>query len=163
MNVQTSMNTILQSDPPVHIGVDVAKAELVADLQGTIKRYPNTPAGIARLTRAAANIPGAHLVCEATAGYEKALVAAAWKLGIPVSMVPPQRVRQLAKVLGIHAKSDPIDAALISRFGATRFPNPPHQRRKPAPGSIRSCVSATSSWTPSSAKTAATNTTIFLW
>jgi len=118
------MNTILQSNPPVHIGVDVAKAELVADLQGTIKRYPNTPAGIARLTRAAANLPGAHLVCEATAGYEKALVAAAWKLGIPVSTVPPQRVRQLAKVLGLHAKSDPIDASLISRFGATALPKP---------------------------------------
>jgi len=124
MNVQTSMKTIQQSNPPVHIGIDVAKAELVADLRGSIKRYPNTPAGIARLMRAAANIPAAHLVCEATAGYEKALVAAAWKLAIPVSTVPPQRVRQLAKVLGIHAKSDPVDASLISRFGATALPKP---------------------------------------
>lgn len=124
MNVQTSMNTILQSNAPVHIGVDVAKAELVADLQGTIKHYPNTPAGITRLMRAAANIPGAHLVCEATAGYEKALVSSSWQLGIPVSTVPPQRVRQLAKALGRHAKSDPIDAKLISRFGATALPKP---------------------------------------
>jgi transposase len=124
MNVQTSMNIITQSNAPVHIGVDVAKAELVADLNGTIKRYPNTPAGIARLTRAAAAIPGAHLVCEATAGYEKALVSSSWQLGIPVSTVPPQRVRQLAKVLGLRAKSDPIDARLISRFGATALPKP---------------------------------------
>lgn len=124
MNVLTNMKTILHSQAPVHIGVDVAKAELVADLQDSIKRYPNTAAGISRLLRAAGRIPGAHLVCESTAGYEKPLVSAAIQTGIPASIVPPQRVRQFAKSLGILAKSDPIDASVISRFAAQAKPVP---------------------------------------
>jgi transposase len=124
MNVLTNMKTILHSQAPVHIGVDVAKAELVADLQGSIKRYPNTATGIARLLRAATRIPGSHLVCESTAGYEKPLVSSALQAGIPASIVPPQRVRQFAKSMGTLAKSDPIDASVISRFASQAMPQP---------------------------------------
>jgi len=124
MNVLTNMKTILHSQSPVHIGVDVAKAELIVDLQGSIKRHPNTPVGIKRLLRAVARIPNAHLVCESTAGYEKSLISSAIQAGIPASIVPPQRVRQFAKSMGILAKSDPIDASLISRFAAQAKPQP---------------------------------------
>jgi transposase len=122
MNAQTSMKTIHQSKPPVHLGVDVAKAELVCDLQGSIKCYPNTSAGISRFLGAAAAIPSAHIVCESTAGYEKLLIRSALKAGIPASSMPPQRVREFARSLGIKAKNDPIDAAVISRFAAQAKP-----------------------------------------
>jgi transposase len=122
MNAQTSMKTIHQSEPSVHIGVDVAKAELVCDLNGSIKRYPNTSAGISRFLRSAAAIPGAHIICESTGGYEKTLVQTSLQGGIPASSVPPQRVREFANSIGAKAKNDPRDAAVISHFAAQARP-----------------------------------------
>lgn len=101
----------------VHLGVDVAKAELVADLQGKIRRFSNDPKGIGALLKATARIPAAHLVCEATAGYERQLATAAMAKSIPVSIVQPLRVREFARAHGNLAKSDPLDAALLTRFG----------------------------------------------
>lgn len=101
----------------VHLGVDVAKAELVADFQGKIRRFKNDATGISALLKASARIPAAHLVCEATAGYERQLAAAAMDKSIPVSIVQPLRVREFARAHGHLAKSDPLDAALLTRFG----------------------------------------------
>lgn len=108
----------------VHLGVDIAKAELVADLQGKIHRFKNDAKGIGALLKAAARIPAAHLVCEATAGYERDLAAAAMAKSIPVSIVQPLRVREFARSHGRLAKSDPLDAALLSRFGRSVQPEP---------------------------------------
>ena len=117
------MNTLPQTEPVVHLGVDVAKSELVIDLMGPVRTFPNHPKGIAALLQAAAKTaPAIHLVCEATAGYERPLADAAVLAGIPVSIVPPQRVRSFARSLGRLAKSDPIDAAMLSRFGAHAGP-----------------------------------------
>jgi transposase len=109
----------------VHLGVDVAKAELVADFQGKVRRFNNNPKGIAALLKAAERIPAtAHLVCEATAGYERSLATAAMAKAIPVSIVQPLRVREFARSHGRLAKSDPLDAALLSRFGTSVKPLP---------------------------------------
>lgn len=119
------MNTLPNLSLPVHLGVDVAKAELVVDLCGSIRSFLNDSKGIAALTKAvskAAKLP--HIVCEATGGYERPLVAAAVLAGIPISVIQPQRVRSFAKSLGRLAKSDPIDAAMLSRFGASAAPQP---------------------------------------
>jgi len=84
------MNTLPQTEPVVHLGVDVAKSELVIDLMGPVRTFPNHPKGIAALLQAAAKTaPAIHLVCEATAGYERPLADAAVLAGIPVSIVPP--------------------------------------------------------------------------
>lgn len=115
---ETNMNTLPQTIPLVHLGVDVAKAELVADCHGTIRRFENNPKGIALLIKAVTRKNLApHLICEATAGYEQALVAAAQLKEIRISVIPPQRVRSFAKSLGLLAKSDPLDAFLLSRYG----------------------------------------------
>ena len=80
MNQPMTLPSLPSTLPPVYLGIDVAKAELVLDLQGTIHSFANTPAGLTRLwaqlERAALAGP-AHLVCEASGGYEKLLVAAA--------------------------------------------------------------------------------------
>jgi transposase len=71
------MNTLPETRPVVHLGVDVAKQELVLDLRGAIRRFVNEPKGIAQLLNAISSqadfLP--HLVCEATGGYERALNA----------------------------------------------------------------------------------------
>jgi len=128
MNLQSS---------PVHIGIDVSKDELVLDLLNVIQRFANCPKGICKLLKTLAAHPHAsrmHLVCEPSGGYEQALLGAALKAGLPISLVQPLRVRRYAQALGILAKNDPIDAKLLSRFGADLKPKalPPQDedRRK---------------------------------
>lgn len=119
------MKTVPHSQAVVHHGVDVAKAELVIDCDGSIKRFGNHAKGIAGLLAAAGKSEGIpHLVCEATGGYEQAMAQAALRAGMRVSVVPPQRVRNFAKSLGRIAKSDPIDAKVITRFGQVTNPEP---------------------------------------
>lgn len=59
----------------------------------------------------------AHVVCEATRGYERDLVAALHKAKIPISVVNPVQVRAAAHAKGQRAKSDRIDAAMLTEHG----------------------------------------------
>jgi len=61
--------------------------------------------------------PAAHVVCEATGGYEQAVVRALQSAGVPVSIVEAGRVRYFARAQGQRAKTDPIDAAVLSEYG----------------------------------------------
>ena len=100
-----------------YIGVDLCKLEVVVDLAAEAKprAFPNEASGHAALI---AVLPeGAHLVCESTGGYQRALVAALHAAKVPVSVVSPTRVRHFARAKGLRAKTDPIDARLLSVFG----------------------------------------------
>jgi alkylation response protein AidB-like acyl-CoA dehydrogenase len=59
---------------------------------------------------------------EASGGYERELVAKAHAAGIPLAVVNPRQVRDFARGVGRLAKSDPIDAAMLARFGAEVTP-----------------------------------------
>lgn len=111
-----------------YFGVDIAKATLVARGPGLSPRtLPNDDAGHRQLC--ALLPPDAHVICEATGGYERALVAALQRAGCAVSVLNPQRTRAAAQAAGQRAKSDPIDAAELSDFG---------RRYEPAPTAPRS-------------------------
>lgn len=115
-----------------YIGVDVGKPSLELDLPSPDNQVPNTPEAIASLL---ARLPkNAHLVCESTGGYENTLVHAAFTAAVPVSVVPPQRVRHFALSQGRLAKTDRIDAILLSDYGqanrlAPLTPPPPLRAR----------------------------------
>jgi transposase len=64
------------------------------------------------------------LVVEATGGYEQALAEAAWAAAVRISIVMARRVRHLAKATGQYAKTDRIDAAMISAFARQLSPAP---------------------------------------
>jgi len=64
------------------------------------------------------------VVMEATGGYEKMLLHQLQQLGIDTAVVNPRRVRDFAKGIGIDAKTDSIDAAVISRYGQVVQPAP---------------------------------------
>jgi len=64
------------------------------------------------------------IICEATGGYEKALVRSAFESGIAISILNPRQVRDFAKAGGVLAKTDAIDAAVITHFGETFKPKP---------------------------------------
>lgn len=105
-----------------YIGIDVNKTGLDLDVPAPDHHIPNTPEKIAEvLSRLPAE---AHLVCESTGGYENALVSAALAAGVAISVVPPQRVRHLALSQGRLAKTDRIDAVLLSDYGRKQRPQP---------------------------------------
>lgn len=105
-----------------YIGVDVAKSRLDFDLPAPAHQVPNTPEAIAAALQGLPS--GAHLVCESTGGYENVLVRTAQAAGLPISVVPPQRVRSHARSTGRLAKTDRIDAQLLSAYGRTHTPVP---------------------------------------
>lgn len=100
-----------------YIGVDLSKSDLIADLAAEAKprAFANNADGHAAFM--AALPPNAHIVCEATGGYQRAFVAALVAAKVPVNVVMPVRVRAFAAAEGLRAKTDPIDARLLTRFG----------------------------------------------
>jgi transposase len=122
-----SQNTIAimnQNTSPVYVGLDIAKASLQLHLQGRSFDLTNTASGHSQLIKRLAALPGAHVICEATGGYERAVVAALQAATIPVSIINPARVRQFARASGELAKTDPIDAAKLTAFGQAFRPEP---------------------------------------
>ena len=103
--------------------MDVAKATLVLAGPTGGRTFPNTARGQVQLLGWLAAGPGsAHLVCEATGGYERAVVAAVQTAGVAVSVINPRAVRALARACGLSAKTDPLDAALLRDYGVRMQP-----------------------------------------
>jgi transposase len=106
-----------------YVGLDVSKDRLDYTLDGvTAASVPNTAAGHARLLRHLRRVPAARVVCEASGGYERAVVAHLLPAGIEVCVVPPGRVRAFAHAEGLLAKTDRIDARLLRRYGEKMQP-----------------------------------------
>jgi transposase len=106
----------------LHVGLDVAKSSLQLDLAGTAHTLTNDAKGHAKLLKLLTAHPGAHVICEATGGYEKPVVRALHAAQSPVSIIEAGRVRHYAKAKGLRAKTDPIDAAVLSQYGRTFEP-----------------------------------------
>jgi transposase len=101
------------------LGVDVSKDYLDTDtLPPTQKRrFTNDPAGIADLRAWAQAFGPDRVVFESTGHYQKAAVGALLAAALPAVVVNARQVRDFAKALGILAKTDAIDAAVLARFG----------------------------------------------
>ena len=108
----------------VYAGVDVAKATLQLHLQGQQREFGNTPKGLHQLCAQLQKVPRVHVVCEATGGYERALVKALHQGQIPVSVTNPARVRAAAQAQGQRAKTDQIDAQGLTDYGQRYQPEP---------------------------------------
>jgi len=122
-----SPNTIKIMQPvtvTVYAGVDVAKATLQLHLQGRQAEFANHTAGLVQLCQQLKTVPHVQVVCEATGGYERPLVQALHQAQIPVSVTNPAQVRAAAQAQGQRAKTDRIDAALLTDFGQRYRPKP---------------------------------------
>jgi transposase len=106
----------------LYVGLDVAKLSLQLHLAGCFHLLANDAKGHAQLLKRLRGHPNAHVVCEATGGYEQAVVRALQAAGVPVSIVEAGRVRYFARAQGQRAKTDPIDAAVLSAYGTTFQP-----------------------------------------
>jgi transposase len=106
-----------QTPHPVHTGLDICKATLQLDLQGQPHTLPNTSTGHDQLLTLLRAVPGAHLVCEATGGYERAVVAALHAAALPVSVINPAQGKHFALAQGQRAKNDRLDAMGLTAYG----------------------------------------------
>jgi transposase len=99
------------------IGVDVAKPTLAIQFPDQGWSTSNDAAGHAALLPKLAALGAVHVICEATGGYERALVLALHQAGIAVSVINPRQVRDFARACGRLAKTDAIDAAVLRDYG----------------------------------------------
>ncbi len=106
-------------------GGDVGKATLVAALRtGAVQEFANSPAGRQQLLAWLEQRKVALVVCEPSGGYEKGLVRGLQRASRAVSLVAPGRARAYAKAMGQEAKTDPLDACLLARYGEKLEPEP---------------------------------------
>ena len=103
---------------PTYIGLDIAKARLdyTIDDQRSAA-VSNNPKGHAVLIDWLKQQLNPRVVCEATGGYERGVVAALLEAGIEVCVVQPGRARAFAESEGLLAKTDHLDALLLRRYG----------------------------------------------
>ena len=108
------------SEPIDYVGVDIAAEQLDYCVSEQKEgQVANDPAGRAQLIKLLQALSHPRVICEATGGYEKWMVAELLAAGIEVCVVQPGRVRDFAKAEGLLAKTDKIDARLLRRFGQT--------------------------------------------
>jgi transposase len=102
----------------VFVGIDVAKDTLAVFVSSTGEHleFTNDSKGHRKLIAVCKTLMPEKICLEATGGYQTKLMLALTKHKLAVSMVNPRRVRYFAKGLGLLAKTDKIDAEVLSRY-----------------------------------------------
>ncbi len=111
----------------VAAGIDVSKGHLDVSISaGKVKRFVNGEEGIEALTSWLSRGGVSVVVCESTGGYERGVVEGLERSGILVWLAHPVRVRALAQAYGQEAKTDALDARMLSRYGELFEPEEVH-------------------------------------
>lgn len=102
-----------------NIGIDISKDHLdVHRLPGDERRrFDNSKAGHKALIRWIGDTP-ARVVYEPTGYYHRALERALAAAGMPIAKVNLRQARRFAEATGNLAKTDALDAAMLTRMGA---------------------------------------------
>jgi transposase len=101
------------------VGIDVSKDHLDIHLRpdNRQQRFTYDNDGLVALVEMLNQSQPRLIVMEATGGYEQRVVAALAAQELPVVVVNARRVRDFAKATGQLAKTDRLDAAVLSDFG----------------------------------------------
>lgn len=101
------------------VGVDVSRdwLDVAFDSETPVCRVANTNSGIRELVTRLQGVVVERIVLEATGGFEKPLRMALQASRLPVSVVNPRQARDFARASGRLAKTDRIDAQVLSGFG----------------------------------------------
>lgn len=109
------------SEPLVYVGMDIAKATLDLHVPATpqplTRQFTNDRTGHRALVAWLRKRGTVQVVCEATGGYERAVVSALQTATIAVAVVNPRQVRDFARAQGRLAKTDRLDAAALADYG----------------------------------------------
>lgn len=103
------------------VGIDVSKdrLDIAVHPDGELFSTTNDEAGWRYLCRRLAVIGARAIGIEASGGYERGVILALLKAGLPVRSVNAWKLRQFAKAAGLLAKNDRLDARAIAWFVAT--------------------------------------------
>jgi transposase len=106
--------------PSQFVGCDVGKASIVVFDQrsGTTHSIENTPDALHRF--ATELDPTCLVVCEATGGYEAALLDALTRAGRPAHRADARKVKAFIRSFGTLGKTDAIDAQHLAQYGRER-------------------------------------------
>ena len=114
-------------------GIDVGKFRLdVWAGAGPVQRFDNSTEGIAALAQWLGEQNVSVAVCEPTGGYERLLISQLEEAGFRIHLAHPNKVRSFARACGHEAKTDGLDAQVLSRFGQV-FALADAPRSKPDP------------------------------
>lgn len=102
------------------LGCDVGKDEIVVfdAASGRLGKIPNRPQALAAF--AAELDRDCLVVCEATGGYELALLAALLAAGVPAHRADARKVKAFIRSFGTLGKTDAIDAKALARYARER-------------------------------------------
>jgi transposase len=113
----------------LYVGVDVSKSKLDVSLNGKNIIIENSSHGLSGLIenlkqqQAEGNDIGL-VLCEASGGYERLLMNTLRAQGYPIHLAHANKIRSFAKAKGYLAKTDKIDAHVISEYGRVISPIP---------------------------------------
>jgi transposase len=104
---------------PTNIGIDVSKdwLDIVVLPSGETWRTRNIEVEIDALVERLEKFKAAHIIIEATGGYERLVVRKLYLAKLAVCRVNPRRVHYFARSIGQLAKTDKLDAKMLARFG----------------------------------------------
>ena len=111
----------------IFVGVDVSKATLDVFRPDTKETFQidNSEQAIAALcSQLEKKKRQVMVVMEGTGGYEYLLLKHLASHNIEAAVINPRRVRDFAKGIGLDAKTDPIDARVISKYAEVVTPQP---------------------------------------
>ncbi len=114
------MNKLNQiSNDQTFVGIDVAKDSVAVFIDSKNQNLDclNQLKDLRKLAKNLKKLNPTLIVLEATGGYETNCAIAFAEFELPFAIVYPKRVRQFAFGLGLIAKTDEIDAALLAYYG----------------------------------------------
>lgn len=107
-----------------NIGIDISKDHLDAHSlpDGKARRFTNNPRGCQALINWIGSGPVVRVVYEATGAYHRPLEVSLAKARLPLAKVNPRQARRFAEAIGVLAKTDRVDAAMLARMGVALAP-----------------------------------------
>lgn len=100
------------------IGIDISKPILDVDWLNKPIAFDNSKESINKLIVKLSKLKSLSLViCEASGGYEQKLVYACHKANLPIHVAHANKVRHFAKSKGLLAKTDKLDARVLTEYG----------------------------------------------
>lgn len=106
-------------DHELYAGIDISKGwcDVALEAGNAAARFEQTPQGRDELGDWLHAQRVTHVVLEASGGYERPVLRALDKARVMACLVPPHRVRALARAAGRAAKTDALDARVLAAFG----------------------------------------------
>ena len=115
---------------PIFVGIDVSSQtlEVWRSDQSESQQFSNDGAGIDALEQQLRQLPVGLLVLEATGGYEFEAAYTLQASGLAVAVVNPRMARDFARAMGLLAKTDALDARMLTGFAQVLHQHPQRDR-----------------------------------